>query len=58
MSNKQRNCRSRGKHLRFESLEDRRMLTTMTDIVFILDESSSGSQASTQEWVTRASHSV
>jgi hypothetical protein len=37
--------------LKFEALEDRRMLAIMADIVFLVDESGSGNQTSTQEWL-------
>lgn len=37
--------------LRHEPLEHRRVLTTMADIVFMVDESSSELDASTQEWL-------
>jgi hypothetical protein len=37
--------------LKFESLEDRRMLAIAADIIFLVDESGSGTDTSTQEWL-------
>lgn len=40
------------RHLRgFEKLEGRAMLTTLADVVFLVDRSLSDSEASTQEWL-------
>lgn len=48
----QRN-RARSTQLSFESLEDRRMLTTMADIVFLVDNSRSDSEEmlETKQWL-------
>jgi len=44
-------CKSLTRRLKFEQFEDRRMLTTMVDIVFLVDESGSELSTATHEWL-------
>lgn len=39
------------RYLRFETLEDRRVLASMADIVFLVDESGSEQNSLTQDWI-------
>src|SRR3989304_8452746 len=39
------------RQLRFEFLEDRRMLSTMADIVFLVDESGNFGETDYQDWL-------
>lgn len=41
------------RHLHFEQCESRQMLDGKADIVFLVDESNSGSNESSQEWLSQ-----